>query len=274
MSSVVPTPLAQQNNFSPVRPGEWEAVNEPLYDFQTYALAGTTQSYRFFTTPVGQSSKSYADTNMELAGQLSAGVAFEVRAIEIAVLPSINPSVAATVPTTTAGVAAFVIDGTQSIGALPFDVERIRPDAGVDTRPLELATLFELLEQLFDVVRVAVLSDRDFEVELRVDRVRMRPSDVEGDAGRQRMRDVVGERLQLGPGQLAQVRRIVDRFKQGSHRVQLSRSTTMMAKACKARVSRRPLAANAASACARWKKCLAVPIVPCTSTSPGPCPIL
>lgn len=109
-TSVMPTPLAQQNQFSPVRPGEWEAVNEPLYDFQTYANAGTTQAYRFFTTPVGQSSKSYADTNMELAGQLSAGVAFEVRAIEIAVLPSINPSAAATVPTTTAAVANFVND--------------------------------------------------------------------------------------------------------------------------------------------------------------------
>lgn len=110
MSSVTPTPLSQQNNFSPVRPGEWEAVNEPLYDYQTYALAGTTQAYRFFATPVGQSSKTYGDTNMELSGQLSAGVAFEVRAIEIAVLPTINPSVAATVPTTTAGAAAFVND--------------------------------------------------------------------------------------------------------------------------------------------------------------------
>lgn len=110
MSSVNPTPLALQNQFSPVRPGEWEAVNEPLYDYQTYALAGTTQSYRFFTTPVGQSSKTYGDTNMELAGQLSAGIAFEVRAIEIAVLPTINPSPAATVPTTTAGAAAFIND--------------------------------------------------------------------------------------------------------------------------------------------------------------------
>lgn len=92
MSSVNPTPLAMQGQYTAVRPGQVEAVNEPLYDFQTYALAGTTQAYRFFSVPVGQSGKTYEDTNMELAGQLSAGTRFEVRAIEIALFPGVNPS--------------------------------------------------------------------------------------------------------------------------------------------------------------------------------------
>ena len=39
-----------------------------------------------------------------------AGLTFEVRAIELHVFPSINPSAAATVPTTTAGVNAFIND--------------------------------------------------------------------------------------------------------------------------------------------------------------------
>ncbi|HEX6217003.1 MAG TPA: hypothetical protein VFZ38_19350 [Vicinamibacterales bacterium] len=103
-----PTPLALQPQYNVVRPGEWEAVNEPLYDFQTYALAGTTQQYRFFSVPLGQGAtpKTYEDTNMELAGQLSAGLKFEVRAIEIALFPGVNPSPAVSAP----AVSAFVND--------------------------------------------------------------------------------------------------------------------------------------------------------------------
>lgn len=108
-SSVVPTPLANRAQFSATRPGEVEAVNEPLYDFQatTTTVSGT---YRFFSVPVGQSSKTFEDTNMVLSGQLSAGTEFEVRAIEVALFPGVDPSPAATVPTTTAGVSAFVND--------------------------------------------------------------------------------------------------------------------------------------------------------------------
>lgn len=122
MSSVNPTPLAQQNQYSPVRPGEAEGVNEPLYDFQTYALAGTTQSYRFFSNPLGSGAtpKTYEDTNMELAGQLSAGIAFEVRAIEIAIFPGVAPSPAVSAT----AVSAFVNDvwTLSKAGYLQFNI--------------------------------------------------------------------------------------------------------------------------------------------------------
>lgn len=123
-TSVNPTPLSQQQKFTAVRPGEWEAVNEPLYDSFTYAFAGTTAQYRLFSTPIGQGGKSFADTNMELAGQLSAGIRFEVRAIELLIVPGVLPSPAATVSTTTAGQSNFINDvwSIFKAGYLQFDI--------------------------------------------------------------------------------------------------------------------------------------------------------
>ena len=106
-NSVAPTALRAQRRLMAVRPGQMEAVNDDLYDSVTYALAGTTTSYTFFQS---LASKTLADTNMTLNSQLPAGLTFEVRAIELHVFPSINPSAAATVPTTTAGVNAFIND--------------------------------------------------------------------------------------------------------------------------------------------------------------------
>jgi len=85
-----PYPIADDPRFSPIRPGEWEVVNEDLYDFQTYPLAGTT-GLTFFAVPRGQGTKTTADTNMDLAGQISAGLLFNVRAIEIAFFPGVLP---------------------------------------------------------------------------------------------------------------------------------------------------------------------------------------
>ncbi len=123
-TSVNPTPLAQQGKYSAVRPGEWEAVNEPLYDSITYAAAGTTAQYRLFSLPIGQSGKTFADTNMELAGQLSAGIRFEVRAIELMIFPGVLPSPAATTPTTTTGQSNFINDvwAIAKAGYLQFDI--------------------------------------------------------------------------------------------------------------------------------------------------------
>lgn len=106
-NSVAPTALRSQRRLLAVRPGQMEAVNDDLYDSATYALAGTTTSYTFFQSIVG---KTLADTNMTLNGQLPAGLTFEVRAIEIFMFPGVNPSAAATVPTTTGGVNNFIND--------------------------------------------------------------------------------------------------------------------------------------------------------------------
>lgn len=77
------------------RPGQLEVFRQSLYDWQTYAQAGQT-NLTFFQVPVGQSSKTRADTNMTLAGQLPAGQQFLVQSIEVyffpgTVLPGTGP---------------------------------------------------------------------------------------------------------------------------------------------------------------------------------------
>ena len=65
-----------------------EGIAEPLYDFQTYD-SGSTLSIKFFQTPIS-GTKTKADTNMELAGQLPAGHKFSTDVLEIHVLPGSN----------------------------------------------------------------------------------------------------------------------------------------------------------------------------------------
>jgi hypothetical protein len=59
-----------------------EMIQQALYDYQAYAAAGGT-SFTFFQQPAGQSSKTLADTNMTLAGQLPQGQAFLVTGMEV-----------------------------------------------------------------------------------------------------------------------------------------------------------------------------------------------
>lgn len=59
-----------------------EMIVEALYDYQAMPAAGGT-SFTFFQQPAGQSSKTLADTNMTLAGQLPQGQAFLVTGIEV-----------------------------------------------------------------------------------------------------------------------------------------------------------------------------------------------
>lgn len=65
-----------------------EGIREPLYDFQTYD-SGVTTSLKFFQTQVG-GTKTKADTNMPLNGQLPQGQKFVAEAISIHVLPGSN----------------------------------------------------------------------------------------------------------------------------------------------------------------------------------------
>ena len=83
------------NKFNVNREG-WEGVRQTLYDYQAYAAAGHTQ-LTFFAVPAGQGGKTLSDTNMQLAGQLSANVQFLVTSIEVHFLPTV-PAVAAANP--------------------------------------------------------------------------------------------------------------------------------------------------------------------------------
>lgn len=78
--------IEEIEKFNVNRPGQFEAVRQTLYDFQTYAQAGQTQ-LTFFQLPVGQGGKTLADTNMETAGQLPNPKMFLVQSIEILFFP-------------------------------------------------------------------------------------------------------------------------------------------------------------------------------------------
>lgn len=92
-------PLVNRNRamaqYTTIRPG-YEAIVGSLYDIQAYAAAGQTQ-LSFFTVPIGQSSKTYSDTNMQLAGQIPANQDFLVQEIEVLFFPTV-PAVAAANP--------------------------------------------------------------------------------------------------------------------------------------------------------------------------------
>lgn len=66
-----------------------EVIWQPLYDYQTYAQAGQL-NLSFFQVPNGSGSpaKTYADTNMEMGGQLPAGMNFLCVGVELLVFPA------------------------------------------------------------------------------------------------------------------------------------------------------------------------------------------
>lgn len=63
-----------------------EVIWQPLYDIQTYAQAGQL-NLTYFQTPAGSGNKTYADTNMDMAGQLPAGMNFLCVGIELQFYP-------------------------------------------------------------------------------------------------------------------------------------------------------------------------------------------
>jgi hypothetical protein len=88
--------------FSTTQWGNWEFVNQTLYDSAAYAAAGST-GLSFFQVPVGAGTgfgggaKTLSDTNMDLNGQLPSGQMFVVSQVEIEFQPT-TPTVAAGMP--------------------------------------------------------------------------------------------------------------------------------------------------------------------------------
>lgn len=89
--------LATLDQYRVNRPGETEVVRQSLYDYNLYPTAGQAQ-LSFFQTPVGQgvtsalgaavgTPKTYADTNMDLAGQLPRPKSMLVESIEVICTP-------------------------------------------------------------------------------------------------------------------------------------------------------------------------------------------
>ena len=82
--------LAELQSYAVNRKGQYEGIRQTLYDYQTYAAAGQT-SLTFFQVPVGQSGKTPADTNIEVAGTLPQPKHFLVESIEIKFYPGVLP---------------------------------------------------------------------------------------------------------------------------------------------------------------------------------------
>lgn len=99
---LIPPSVAKSNQFDVNRAGAIESIWQPLYDYQTYALAGTTNQYTFYAVPNGQGGKTFQDTNMEAAAMLPAPKEMLVTHIEVMFLPGGVPSdLDATVPEVT-----------------------------------------------------------------------------------------------------------------------------------------------------------------------------
>lgn len=94
----------------------WNAYKQSLYDFQAYAAAGQTE-LTFFAIPVGQNSKTFSDTNMQLAGQLPLNQEFLVQSIEVIFYPN-SGGTAAQLPSATAATSAAIqrVNDTNIVG--------------------------------------------------------------------------------------------------------------------------------------------------------------
>jgi len=93
-------PMPTSDDFTRNRvtnPNQSEIVRQRLYDFQLYPTAGQTL-FTFFSLPVGSgitsalgatvgTSKTFADTNMRLGGQLPNGQGYMVESVEVFFMP-------------------------------------------------------------------------------------------------------------------------------------------------------------------------------------------
>lgn len=110
-----------------VRPDAVEAIRQPLYDTLLYPTAGQTQ-LRFFLNPQGaglsaspgqaNNPKGFADTNMELAGQLPSPKAFLATSIEIIFEPGSVSTANTFTPQVVSGPAGAGVATTPTIGQI------------------------------------------------------------------------------------------------------------------------------------------------------------
>lgn len=108
--------MGDLGNFQVSQWGNWEFIEQSLYDSFAYAAAGSN-STALFQIPVGQgtgfggNAKTISDTNMTNAGMLSAGYMQLVTSIELEFQPT-TPTVAAQMP---------AVFGAQAVAAIIND---------------------------------------------------------------------------------------------------------------------------------------------------------
>ena len=119
----------QMNQYRVTNPNISEQIRDALYDALIYPQAGIT-SLSFFQTGISQgvtsalgatagTTKTLADTNMTLGGQLPSGMAFLVEAVEIALWPG---SVATANTYTAAAISVFNAAAAATVAGAANDV--------------------------------------------------------------------------------------------------------------------------------------------------------
>lgn len=115
-----------------VNPNQSEVIRQRLYDYQVYPTAGQTE-LNFFQQPQGAGltsavgaaaggAKTYADTNMQLAGQLPSGAAYKVESLEVVFKPG---SVATANTYTPAALSQWAAVSAAALTAQVNDVNQI-----------------------------------------------------------------------------------------------------------------------------------------------------
>lgn len=117
----VPNSLQDLQQYNPNLPDAIEAIWQPFYDMQSYPTAGQTQ-LQFFQLPVGQSSKTLADTNMVLQGQFPAPTAFLTTALQVLFMPGFANSASNTFAAGTANANLNDVVKVADSGYLQFNI--------------------------------------------------------------------------------------------------------------------------------------------------------
>lgn len=110
--------ISQIQNARVTNPMQAQAFPYRLYDSLIYPTGGLLQ-FSFFQTPIGQgasssfgvtagSAKTYADTNMNLAGQLPSGMEFLIKSIEVSFDPGLETTANTFVPAPVVGTTSTV----------------------------------------------------------------------------------------------------------------------------------------------------------------------
>lgn len=93
-----PPDISALTSYNVNRAGQPEVIWQPLYDYQAYPMAGTTQ-LTFFQTPVGGSGTTLGDTNMSSQGMLPRPQEFLITGIQVYFKPGNAVARAGVAPT-------------------------------------------------------------------------------------------------------------------------------------------------------------------------------
>ncbi|MGH7487925.1 MAG: hypothetical protein ACREMY_20340, partial [bacterium] len=77
---------------NPIVSGLLDVINQPMYDSVSFAAAAAMAKTTLFQTPIGQSGKTLAQTNMTKAGQLEQPQKLVIRSIRLYLANNTNPT--------------------------------------------------------------------------------------------------------------------------------------------------------------------------------------